>query len=270
MRLSEPYKDGGKWYHDVIDPVNGEDVRPVGIELRDRRESWSECGAHGTTVWAQGCEYRIPAIPPEADPYHGITLPEPPAGYRLAKWGEEWTTREALWLDEGAWVTWDFGSSPVAWHRHRPEVCIFAIPFDQPAQQPPKSWQFRREPYVQKQPETLADVPEKVPCIAYHTGDLYVVYRVGNTVYYLKAGYVESGQSAHWPKAWKFVRYLDPPPQKPLSLEDVPDGRVIRAHGHQYWKCGQTWWRLMGSGGVFPNVSPSTQFTMTEYIAEFR
>ncbi len=33
----------------------------------------------------------------KADPYHGLTLPEPPAGYRLAKWGEEYDER-AGWV----------------------------------------------------------------------------------------------------------------------------------------------------------------------------
>ncbi len=71
-----------------------------------------------------------------ADPYHGITLPEPPAGYRLAKWGED-VPEKSLWWDgdekgtNGEWDD-DWCRSGWPWNNWKGHdnawICIFAIP----------------------------------------------------------------------------------------------------------------------------------------------
>ena len=271
MKLSEPYEDGGKWYRNVIDPVSGEDVRPVGLELRARPESWSECGGHGGTVWAQGCEYRIPSKPPETDPYHGIMLPEPPAGYRLAKWGEELTTG-SRWFDSWTkgWTVFDRFNRPFS--TDKPETAIFAIPLDQPASQPPKSWQFRHEPWVPKQPETLADVVEGVPVVCHTNGssDLMIRLRISKWAFLVnheRTGFAQQGYATNY----HFVRYLDPLPQKQLSLDDVPNGRVILSHGSQFWLAGGAWYQLLKDGCIrMSDPESASMWTTTDYVAEFR
>lgn len=215
----------------------------------------------------------------KADPYHGITLPSPPAGYRLAKWGEELPKGSQWWDcgDEGTNGEWDddwcrSGWPWSQWKAGDAWLCIFAIPLDQPS--PLKSWQFREVPWVAPEPRTLAGVPDDTDCIAaprYKTNAAAVVFRRGDTVLFRNGDWSERVSS--WlPVDWQFVRYLDPRPQKPLSIDDVPDGRVIRCQNRWHWKVGATWWRLSDSGGVWPNLQPKreSEFTITNYIAEFR
>lgn len=143
----------------------------------------------------------------------------------------------------------------------------YAIPINPPQTTAPMSWQFRFEPWKAKEPVTLADCVEGVDVVCNNTlGIKSICRRIGKHAWNVTSGGVERNEL--FPaEGYEFIRYLDP---QPATLDDVPDGRVIRANGHEYWKCGQTWWRLTSGGGVFPNVSPSLQFTVTDYIAEFK
>lgn len=64
MKLGEPYEDGGKWYRNVIDPKDGVDSRPAGIELKRRDGAWVECSSPGESSWVDDFEYRVPVTPP--------------------------------------------------------------------------------------------------------------------------------------------------------------------------------------------------------------
>lgn len=199
-----------------------------------------------------------------ADPYAGITLPEPPTGYRLAKWQEKYDER-AMWWSGGAWK--GFGNGSVFrvndWAGvGDPKWSIFAIPFDQSSSL--KSWQFREAPWVQPEPKTLADCPSLTNVIVEDENGLWVVAcKLGFD------GQQLGGRELGPAKNLKFIQYLDPPPQKPLSLNDVPDGRVIECRGHHYWKAGGNWFRRLQNGEINQSI-PTDKFTITNYIAEFR
>ena len=156
----------------------------------------------------------------------------------------------------------------------REDICRLvakANPF-QPASQPPKSWQFRHEPWVPKQPETLADCPENVPVILSSNGLLMIKQRRGSSAFNCGGNedmYLPCGSHL------KFIRYLDPPPPQPLSLDDVPDGRVIQVPGETYhfWKHDGNWHEYRNPGGWIRSAARAaefTNFTITDYIAEFK
>lgn len=167
------------------------------------------------------------------DPYAGLTLPTPPAGYRLAKWGEGvpvaslwWDYNLTLWTQE--WVRTE-------WPRNNPQSAIFAVPIDTPASTSfeqasdieaetpitvgahkttaPKSWQFRHSPWAPPQPKTLADCVEDTPVVVRNMrGEWIVVYRIGTQAFNQGTGeyLAEAGNL-------KFVRYLDPPQPRKLA-----------------------------------------------------
>lgn len=202
-----------------------------------------------------------------ADPYAGITLPEPPTGYRLAKWQEKYDER-AMWWSGGAWK--GFGNGSVFrvndWAGvSDPKWSIFAIPIDQPS--PLKSWQFREVPWVQPEPKTLADCQSLTNVVVEDVDGMWcVACKLGFD------GQQIGGRHLGPAVNLKFVQYLDAPPKKPMSLDDVPDGRVIRCQDRWHWRVGPTWWRLSNSGGVWPILPPKreSEFTITNHIAEFR
>lgn len=209
------------------------------------------------------------------DPYADLTLPSPPAGYRLAKWGEEWTQPAFRWdcdswINSVNWVDWPTGSEAVVWNASVPHACIFAIPIDPPASTAPKSWQFRHDPWVPPQPKTLADVSEGVAIVALCSSlaATAVVSRYGDFACYWES----DTKSIHSPESFRFVRYLDPPQPAQLRLEDVPDGRCIQVGGDLFWKSPTGNW--MRRSGEFIRsaaaASEFTEFTVTDYIAEFR
>lgn len=72
------------------------------------------------------------------DPYEGLTLPEPPPGYRLAKWGEV-ISEGSLWWDgneyglNGDWdYNWCHKWPWNNWALTPPWIAIFAVPVDSP------------------------------------------------------------------------------------------------------------------------------------------
>lgn len=213
------------------------------------------------------------------DHYHGITLPEPPAGYRLAKWGED-VLEKSLWWDgdeKGKNGIWDHDwCSKWPWSKWQsylmqPWMCIFAIPLNQPPTL--KSWRFREVPWVVPEPKTLADAIDGVDVIC-ATGKghcpLKVMCRRGDTAYYR---YVDgtSTPSTFSPQEVWFVRYLNPPPQKPMSLDDVPDGRVVQfANGLYLWRADGKLYCRHSDGLIYCEAMTPTDFTITNYIAEFR
>ncbi len=235
----------------------------------------------------------------KADPYYGISLPEPPAGYRLAKWGEE--AGEAMFYNQrlSEWVPWQgpLVNRNTTYDAAEPRYCIFAIPLDhsksvenlvstmqdrgytvEKVQPPLKSWQFREVPWVVPEPKTLADCVEERDAFCCFTDKRRsgsVLFRRGSMAFY-RWGDGSEERSFAAPDNWKFICYLDPPPQKPLSLDDVPDGRCIdgRVDGIYDFRVGSQWWGWnTRTGAVKPWSVPmhsSYRFTVTNYIAEFR
>lgn len=206
------------------------------------------------------------------NPYAGITLPDPPAGYRLAKWGEATinTDRKVLfWSSDCIWVTWLASLTTQCYDAEDATHSIFAIPLDQPS--PLKSWQFREVPWVVPEPKTLADCVEETPCICVSPNkELCVVCRLAQEVFYVTEGRKPSHGSGWSPTEWKFVRYLDPPQQRQLSLDDVPDGRVILCDGDYYWRSGQWYRQSPKTGAIYFQSYPRQDFTVTGHIAEFK
>lgn len=244
----------------------------VGDVFINRHRPVDECVATGISPngWIL-CNMEVSNLPEDctlvrkADRYHGIALPEPPAGYRLAKWGE--VADQAMYWTDTKWSQWGH----LAKHAYSiPVSSIFAITLDQPS--PLKSWQFREVPWVVPEPKTLADVPEGEEVIGAfdYSAALCVVVRRGANAYWKCA---TGSETAHGVAAkWKFIRYLDPPPQKPLSLDDVPDGRVILFEGQYVWRVWpeQNEWMMLFPDGAIRGITPDGEFTITNYIAEFR
>ncbi len=295
MKLGEPYEDGGKWYRPVLLQEDEPAAKSLlGLEMRGT-------SGHGDGVWRalpeetlwmfRGFEYRIPA-----DPYHGITLPEPPAGYRLAKWGEEWDNADRnvlFWSASERWIEWQLSLGEVCYDKKSASSSIFAIPIDLPDRQQPqreivnqidnqplKSWQFREAPWVVPEPNTLADCVEERDAFCCFTDKRRsgsVLFRRGSMAFY-RWGDGSEEPSFAAPDNWKFVRYIDPPPQRPLSLDDVPDGRCLQVGEDSptsflvlYWKAGNTWWISdVRTGEIKPAYAPCEKWTTTNYIAEFR
>jgi hypothetical protein len=229
-------------------------------------------------IWFDKDEWVLPygcKLVRKADPYHGITLPKPPAGYRLAKWGEE--AEAALFYRQraGHWIAWGtrLENDTKTYDMENRCHSIFAIPLDQPAQQPPKSWQFRHEPWVPKQPGTLADAPGSVKCVGVNSGIWQVVWHDDRGKVYAINQYGGCGpELAGTPSDYRFVRYLDPPPQKPISLDDVPDGRCVMLDGQYAWRAftESNGWITQFPNGTIREVTPTDPPEITDYIAEFQ
>jgi len=67
----------------------------------------------------------------DTDPYAGLTMPTPPKGYRLARWGETYNGECFWWgYNSHCWHTWArlTGSSNDYQSKAEPERSIFAIP----------------------------------------------------------------------------------------------------------------------------------------------
>jgi len=204
--------------------------------------------------------------------YAGLTLPTPPAGYRLAKWGEE-LPNGAMWFGpmSNSWVppVESKIEAGLAYNELRPNWSIYAIPGESAL---PKTWQFSEENWVVPQPKTLADVPDGVAIVAFHSGIAAtgVVQRDGKWAVHWKGG-----KSKHAPSEFTFIRYLDPQPATPPTLDDVPDGRVIQftSESAYCWKHGGRIYRQHSGGLIRPMDSEDSMglgFTVTDYIAEFK
>ncbi len=134
---------------------------------------------------------------------------------------------------------WQAVPEGVEWVFHHLE---YRIPVDP---SPLKFWQFREVPWVALAPQTLADVPEKV--VGRHL--------VMSTPQCLSATSTR-------------------PPQKPISLDDVPDGRCVERDTHSgrelFWKRGREIWRHAFDETARYHFRPDGPLTITNYIAEFR
>lgn len=90
-----------------------------------------------------------------------------------------------------------------------------------------KHWEFKHSPIPGGKPETLADVPEGVPCVVEWEEGLYVRMRMGECVINT------CNREQHTCSTdYRFVSYIDghrpSEPKKPERVRDVPLNRCCR------------------------------------------
>jgi NTP pyrophosphatase (non-canonical NTP hydrolase) len=112
-----------KLKHEIADVYTYLDLltQAAGIDLSEA--VWEKFDAKSQEIGYTGS---TPA--PEVDYYAGITLPEPPPGYRRTVWGEL-TETTAVWFDPAAeqWVLWGDVLAG-EYLSHQPRWSIFAVP----------------------------------------------------------------------------------------------------------------------------------------------
>ncbi len=77
-----------------------------------------------------------------------------------------------------------------------------------------------------RQYTTLADVPENIPCAVYFINEMVIRTRVGDWGYTVTPS-GDRGVKQSMAGIYKFIRIIDPIPEKKVTFSDLPDGRCF-------------------------------------------